>query len=68
MLMPLFEEMAYIQRSYDYGYAHLFVKCQGIHLTKQKEDQDIMPVSQMMLLKENKVSVNPWADIFHYIF
>lgn len=46
MLIQLFEEMDYIQRSYDYGYAHLFVKCQGIHLTKwKKEEEDNMPVS-----------------------
>ena len=33
--------MDYIQRSYDYGFAHLLANCQGIHLTKwKKEDQD----------------------------
>lgn len=36
MFIQLLEEMDYIQSSYDYGDAHLFVKCQGIHLTKQK--------------------------------
>lgn len=46
MLIQPLEEMDYVQLSYDDIYAHLFVKFQGIHLTKQKkEEYDNMPVS-----------------------